>query len=142
MIVTMLHRLEGTPKTGNELTFTDVKEGEWYSEAIRWAAANGIVGGYGDGRFGPEDTLTREQLAVILCRYARYKGIDTAAGELKPLNGFNDAAAVSEWAVKEMRWAVDEGIINGVGNDTISPKTSATRAQVATMLMRYSALDK
>ena len=142
MIVTMLHRLEGTPKVGNELTFTDVKEGEWYSEAIRWAAANGIVGGYGDGRFGPEDTLTREQLAVILCRYARYKGIDTAAGELKPLNGFNDAAAVSEWAVKEMRWAVDEGIINGVGNDTISPKTSATRAQVATMLMRYSALDK
>ena len=142
MIVTMLHRLEGTPNVGNELTFTDVKDGEWYSEAIRWAAANGIVGGYGDGRFGPEDTLTREQLAVILCRYARYKGIDTTAGELKPLNGFNDAAAVSEWAVKEMRWAVDEGIINGVGNDTISPKTSATRAQVATMLMRYSALDK
>ena len=142
MIVTMLYRFEGTPKVDAELPFTDVAEGAWYAEAIRWAAANGIVNGYGDGTFGPNDQLTREQLAVILCRYAGYKGIDTGAGERKPLSSFNDAAAVSGWADKSMRWVVDAGIIQGVGNDTVSPKTSATRAQVATMLMRYSALEQ
>ena len=142
MIVTMLHRFEGEPKVAGELAFTDVEEGTWYSEAIRWATENGIVSGYGDGKFGPNDPLTREQLATILCRYAKYKGIDTSAGELKPLNSFNDAATVSEWAVKSIRWAVDSGIINGVGNGTVSPKTSATRAQVATMLMRYAALEQ
>ena len=142
MIVTMLHRFEGEPKVSYHIDFTDVAEGMWYTEAIRWAAANGIVNGYGDGLFGPNDDLTREQLAAILCRYAKYKGVDTSAGELKPLNKFTDAADVSEWAVKSMRWAVDAEIINGVGNDTISPGTQASRAQVATMLMRYAALDK
>jgi len=142
MIVTMLHRFEGEPKVSADAGFTDVADGKWYSEAIRWAAANGIVNGYGDGTFGPNDQLTREQLAAILCRYANYKGMNTNEGELTPLTGFIDATDVSDWAVRSMRWAVAVGIINGVGNDTISPRTDASRAQVATMLMRYAALGQ
>ena len=83
--------------------------------------------------------MTREQIVTILLRYARYKGVDTGAGELKTITQFTDAAKVSEWAVKAMRWAVDADIINGVGNDLISPRTQASRAQVATMLMRFAA---
>ena len=142
MIVTMLHRFEGEPAVSDALDFVDVPEGRWYTEAIRWAAANGIVNGYGDGRFGPNDPLTREQLAAILNRYAKFKGMDTDEGELKPLNRFTDAVEVSEWAVRSMRWAVDAGIINGVAEDLVSPRTEASRAQVATMLMRFAALGQ
>lgn len=140
MIVTMLYRMEGEPKSDYAMTFADVAEGQWYTEAVRWAAENGIVTGYDTETFGPSDKLTREQLATILCRYAKYKGVETALGETTPLSGFNDTLEVSDWAIKSVRWAVDAGIINGVGDGTLSPKTSATRAQVATMLMRYDGL--
>ena len=80
-------------------------------------------------------------MAAILCRYARFKGVDTSAGELKPLNGYSDATEISDWAVKAFRWAVDTGIINGVGEQRLSPKTEASRAQVAAMLMRYDAMN-
>ena len=142
MIVTMLYRFEGEPLVSYDMEFTDVKDGMWYTEAIRWAAANGIVEGYGGGRFGPDDPLKREQLAAILCRYAKFEGADTSAGELVPLNRFTDAADVSEWAVRSMRWAVDAGIINGISDDLIGPGRQASRAQVATMLMRYAALGQ
>ena len=142
MIVTMLYRLEGAPEVSSDIAFTDVKEGTWYAEAVRWAAANGIVNGYGDGRFGPEKQVTREQLAVMLCRYAKYKGLDTSEGELKSLIRFTDSPKVAEWAVRSMRWAVDAGIIEGVEKKLLSPRSFATRAQVATMLMRYALLEK
>ena len=142
MIVTMLHRLEGESASGYAMTFQDVPDGKWYTEAIRWAAEQEIVKGYSAERFGPEDRLTREQLVTILERYARYKGMDVSEGEKSYLVGFTDAADISKWAVKAFRWAVHAGIINGVGNSRLSPGTDATRAQVATMLMRYDLLPK
>ena len=142
MVVTMLYRMEGEPKSEQAMSFKDVADGKWYTEAVRWAAENGIVTGYSAEAFGPNDTVTREQIVTILLRYAKYKGIDTEKGETALLDGFTDAASVSDWAVKAFRWAVDAGIINGVSADTLSPKTGATRAQVATMLMRYVAMGK
>ena len=141
MFVTVLYRMEGEPKSDYAMTFKDVPENTWYTEAVRWAAENGIVNGFDEETFGPNNQLTREQLATILCRYANWKGIMTTLGETTPLTGFTDTRDVSDWAIKSVRWAVSVGIIQGVGNDTISPKTSATRAQVATMLMRYVAMD-
>ena len=137
MIVTMLYRMEGEPEAGASATFKDVPAGQWYTEAVNWAFANGIVNGYSADIFGPDDNLTREQLVTILERYAKYKGMDVSKGEEAYLTGYGDAAAISDWAVKAFRWAVDAGIIQGVTDTRLSPKTSATRAQVATMLMRY-----
>ena len=139
MIVTMLYRMEGEPAIRSDTSFDDVKQGAWYAAAVSWAASKGIVKGYGDGRFGPNDTLTREQLVTILLRYAQYKGVDTSKGELKPLLDYDDSKDISEWAVKAFRWAVDAGIIIGTGNGALSPKQDASRAQIATMLMRFDA---
>ena len=142
MIVTMLHRMEGERASEYTMTFKDVPAGKWYIEAIAWAAENEIVKGYSAEKFGPEDRLTREQLVTILERYARYKGMDVSEGEKSYLIGFTDAGTISDWAVKAFRWAVNAGIIQGVGGNRLSPATDATRAQVATMLMRYDLLPK
>ena len=142
MIVTMLHRMEGEPASEYAMTFRDVYAGKWYTDAIRWAAEKEIVTGYSAEKFGPEDRLTREQLVTILERYAQYKGCDVSKGEKTYLAGFTDASTISDWAVKAFRWAVNAGIINGVGENRLSPHTDATRAQVATMLMRYDAMPK
>lgn len=134
MIVTILHRMEGTPAaTGT--AFTDVPAGQWYSDAVSWASANGIVGGYGNGLFGPGDPITREQMAAILNRYSTHKGYDT--GTAGSIAGFSDAAQVSSYAVEPMAWAVGNGLISGTGNNTLAPEGNATRAQVATILMRF-----
>lgn len=138
MLVTMINRLEGSPVCDGEdaPAFNDVAEGSWYYEAVRWAAQQGIVTGYGNGNFGSEDTLTREDLAVILYRYAQVKGYDLTAN--KDLSAFADASSVSGYAKTAMEWAVSTGIITGVKPDTLSPKSGADRAQVATMLMRFA----
>ena len=141
MIVTMLHRFEDEPTVDYDMDFTDVEDGKWYTEAIRWAAANGIVNGYGDGRFGPNDELTREQLATILYRYAKLKGQGFTGTWAFPLT-FDDASVVSDWAYEAMCWMTMNGVIQGTGNNKLSPKGSATRAQVATMLMRYEAIEQ
>ena len=134
MIVTILHRMEGTPAaTGT--AFTDVPAGQWYSDAVSWASANGIVGGYGNGLFGSNDPITREQMAAILNRYSMYKGYDTAAAG--SITGFADAAQVSSYAVEPMGWAIGNGLISGTGNNTLVPKGNATRAQAAMILMRF-----
>ena len=142
MIVTMLYRMEGEPEVTPGDKFQDVKTDAWYAKAVTWAEANGVVNGYGNGKFGPNDKVTREQLVTILYRYAQFKGMDTSEGEMKPLTDFTDARDISDWAVKPFRWAVDAGIINGTGGGKISPKTDASRAQVATMFMRYDAMTK
>lgn len=134
MIVTMLYRLENEP-TAASAGFTDVAAGQWYTDAVNWAAANNIVNGYGDSQFGPTDTITREQMAAILYRYAQYKGYDVTASA--DLSAYTDAASVSSYAVSAMQWAVGEGLINGVTNTTLVPGGSATRAQVAAILMRF-----
>ncbi|MBQ9412825.1 MAG: S-layer homology domain-containing protein, partial [Oscillospiraceae bacterium] len=140
MIVTMLWRMEGEPAPSGSIAFEDVQGGAWYAGAVRWAASTGLVNGYSDFLFGPDDNVSREQLAVILYRYAKYKGADVSAGA--SLSGYADAADVSDWAGDALRWAVSNGIINGVGNNNLSPGAEAVRAQVAAMLMRYDALTK
>ena len=134
MIVTILYRMEGEPETA-AAPFTDVEPGLWYSNAIGWGAANDIVNGYGDGRFGPNDQITREQMAAIFYRYAQYKGYDVTARA--DLSGYADADQISEYAVEAMQWAVGVKLVNGLTADTLVPKGQATRAQVATMLMRF-----
>lgn len=133
MIVTILHRLEGEPGAA-AAGFSDVAADQWYADAVNWAAANGIVNGYSSEKFGPNDTVTREQLATILYRYVGTKGINrSVAGDL---SAFADQTAISSYAVDAGKWAVGSGLINGVENGVLSPRGSATRAQAATILMR------
>ncbi len=133
MLVTVLWRYEGEPKGGAN-TFTDVKSGEWYAKAVAWAAENGIVGGVGDSRFDPNGKLTREQLAAILFRYSDFRAYDTDKRD--SFAGFPDKNRVSLWAKDAMGWAVAEGLITG-SDGRLEPQGSATRAQVATILMRF-----
>jgi hypothetical protein len=139
MIVTILYRLEKTPAATTH-TFSDVDLGTWYNDAVAWAVANGIVQGYGDNLFGPDDSITREQMACILYRYAKYAGHDMLLpgqlGQVDVIAGFVDGATTSEWALEAMRWAVEIGMINGKGNDTLDPTGTATRAEIAAILQR------
>lgn len=136
MLVTVLYRLEGSPDvSGIENPFSDLADNA-YHDAILWASDNRIANGWQDGTFGANGTLTREQLAVFLHRYANYKGYDT--NNYSDIGGFSDAKDVGEFARESMCWAVGEGIINGTTATTLSPKTGANRAQVATMMMRFT----
>ncbi len=134
MVVTVLHRLEGAPKPdATDAVFSDVPQGQWYTDAVYWASQKGIVEGFG-GMFDPNSPVTREQLAAILYRY---KGSPAATGSL---GAFSDAAAVSDWAKAAMSWTVEKGVIGGVTSSLLSPKTTATRAQVATILQRMAGI--
>ena len=135
MIVTILYRMEGSPAVSGGAAFTDVSAGQWYSDGVAWAGANGIVTGYTGGAFGPSDPITREQLAAILFRYARYKGYDVSAQA--QLSGYSDAGQVAAYAAESMRWAVGSGLITGTSAATLSPAGSATRAQAAVILARF-----
>lgn len=134
MIVTILHRLEGSP-AAESAGFTDVPGNQWYTGAVNWAAANDIVSGYGDDLFGPNDPITREQMAAILYRYAAYKGYDVSARA--DLSAFTDLPQVSAYAAEPLQWAKALGLVGGKTADTLVPKGSATRAEVATILMRF-----
>ena len=133
-LVTILYRLAGSP-SADSASFSDVTAGTWYTDAVAWANANGIVTGYADGSFAPNEAVTREQLAAILYRYARSAQRDTSAAA--SLSGFTDSGAVSGYAGTAMAWANAEGLITGADGNTLLPKASATRAQVATILMRF-----
>ena len=137
MLVTVLWRYAGRPEAGKN-PFTDVPAGQWYTEAVTWAAENGVVSGVGNGRFAPNGNITREQMASILFRYAKLTGLDTSKrGELA---GFPDEGQVSSWAREALSWAVGEGIISGTaegGRTILKPQGNATRAQVASILMRF-----
>ena len=135
MFVTILYRLEGKPTVTEENPFSDVEEDTWYTDAVIWAAANGIVKGYGEGLFGPEDEVTREQMAKIMYNYAEYKDYDVSARA--SLESFADADEISSWAVEEMQWAVAVGLINGMGDDTVAPQADAERCQIAAVFMRF-----
>lgn len=137
MIATILYRMEGEPAVKNASSFRDVADGMYYTKAIAWAAANGIVNGYADGTFQPDQTISREQMAAILYRYAQYKGCDVSVGEDTSILSYTDAAQVAEYAIPAFQWAVGAGIINGTTASTLSPKGSATRGQVAAILHRY-----
>jgi len=134
MLVTVLHRLDGQ-KNKKGVVFTDIPEGQWYSDAVSWAATNNIISGYSKGIFGPDDSITREQLATILYRYAAYLGFDT--NSKGSLTDFSDQDKVSSYALEPMSWAVEKGLITGVPGKLLSPAGNATRAEVSAILMRF-----
>ena len=136
-LVTMLWRLDGEPSVNYALPFTDVSGGEWYAEAVRWAAGEGIVNGVSETEFAPNAAVTREQLAAILHRYAQHKGYDVSIGESTNILSYSDFAFISEYAISAMQWACGEGIITGVTESTLEPRGTATRAQSAAILMRF-----
>ncbi len=134
-LVTILYRLEGEPAVSGDLPFTDVEAGIWYTDAILWAAQNNIVNGVSDTEFAPGDDLTRQQLVTILYRYAEAKGYDVSASA--DLSGYPDAGQVQDYAQPAMAWAVAENIIQGMEDGTLKPAGNASRAQIATILMRF-----
>lgn len=136
MIVTILHRLSGQPAAADS-PFLDVDHSQDYADAVDWAVANGVVTGYSAAAFGPNDPITREQLAAIFYRYASLMGYDLSAGADANLLGFADTQAVSEYAVDALQWAVGAGLINGVDGNRLAPQGLATRAQVAAILYRF-----
>ena len=142
MIVTVLWRMAEEPVINYAMTFDDVPEGLWYSEAVRWAAGEGIVTGYDDTRFGPNDAVTREQLAAMLYRYAVNQGRDVSVGEDTNILSYADAFSVSEYAVSALQWACGEGIVTGRDDGTLSPQDSALRSEFSAMLMRFCGVQQ
>ena len=138
MVVTVLHRLAGSPAAEGEIAFTDVPADQYYEEALIWAVDNGLAEGVSETAFAPTSPVTREQLVTFLYRYAEFAGMDVSGKA--DLTVFADSDKVSSYAEEAMAWAVDAGIIDGVGNNTLAPRNNATRAQVAAMLMRFDQL--
>lgn len=135
MIVTILYRLEGSPAVTGTSAFVDVPAGQWYTDAVNWAAANQIVKGTSATTFAPNDSITREQMAAILYRYAQYKGYDVT--KKADLSGYSDNSQVSAYAKDALAWANAAKLINGVTNTTLAPQGNATRAQVSAILHRF-----
>lgn len=133
MLATVLYRIAGEPQVNHTNPFTDVPAGQWYTDGILWAQQNNIVSGYGNGRFGTNDPITREQIAAILWRYEGRPEVGKDAE-------FADAAQISSYALEAVDWARANGIVNGKGNNRFDPQGNATRAEVATMLMNYHKL--
>lgn len=129
----ILYNMAGNPVVDGTNKFSDVSAGKWYNKAIFWASDVGVMNGYGGGKFGPEDNITREQIAKVLHEYTRYLDIPLAGA----LDKFEDVSKVSNWAVEGLSWAVDKGLISGTSSKTLSPKMTATRAQLAAIIQRY-----
>ena len=136
MIVTILYRMEGQPAVSRDCPFTDVASGSYYERAITWAAANGIVTGHSGTIFAPDASITREQLAAILYRYAVYKGLDVSVGENTNILSYEDFASLSEYAIPAMQWACGAGILYGFGGSLL-PDAPANRLQAAAILHRF-----
>ena len=135
MMATILWRMEGSPVPKDKNSFTDVEAGKWYADAITWTAENSIFAGYGKDKFGPDDPITREQLAAIFYRYADYKGYDlTVKGNL---DKFKDADKITDYAKTAMQWAVGSGLVKGKSGNLFDPQGTATRAEIAAMLHRF-----
>ena len=135
MMATILWRMEGSPAPKGKNSFTDVEAGKWYADAITWTAENGIFAGYGKDKFGPDDPITREQLAAIFYRYADYKGYDlTVKGNL---DKFKDADKITDYAKTAMQWAVGSSLVKGKSGNLLDPQGTATRAEIAAMLHRF-----
>ena len=135
MMATILWRMEGSPVPKGKNSFTDVEDGKWYADAITWTAENGIFAGYGKDKFGPDDPITREQLAAIFYRYADYKGYDLAVKG--NLDKFKDADKITDYAKTAMQWAVGSSLVKGKSGNLLDPQGTATRAEIAAMLHRF-----
>ena len=138
MFAAMLYRMAGEPQETFSGEFNDVPSGAWYGAAAAWASEKGIINGYGNGRFGPEDTITREQLAAMLYRYASSMDYDTAGQN--DLSGFHDTAKIGAWSVPALRWAVGAGLISGRETGALDPAGAATRAECTEILMKFENL--
>ncbi|MCI8304140.1 MAG: hypothetical protein HFF52_05870 [Lawsonibacter sp.] len=134
MLAAVLHRLAGSPAAAGELPFTDVAPGAWYADAVRWAGQRGYMSGYGEGLFGPEDPVTREQLAAVLWRYA---GSPAAQAE-----DFADEGEIAPYALPAVDWTRSAGLISGVGDNRFAPGAGAARSQLAVILMNFSGLSR
>jgi hypothetical protein len=134
-MVTILYNMEGKPEVTAESTYPDVANDIWYKAAVMWAADAKVADGYGDGTFGPTDTITREQVAVMLYRYAAFKGQDVSARA--SLESFADGSEVDSWAQDAMEWAVAAGLINGKDGNMLAPTAEITRVEVAAIIARY-----
>ena len=138
MLVQILYNLEGKPADVGPVSFSDVDATVWYADAVRWAASHGIVAGNGDGTFSPEAAITREQVAVIFRNYAKnYLGKNVGIAERTDISKYTDAGKASRWAVDALKWAVGTGLISGTTSTTLEPAATATRAQAASILMKY-----
>ena len=136
MLVTILYRMDGEQAVSGSSTFTDVVKGSWYDKAVAWASANGIVTGYDANRFGPNDSVTRQQMASILWRYAKYKSLDVASnGAVMP--DFPDRSQIASWAGEAVSWAYSRGVMGGRSDGRLDPNGKATRAEAAVMLYRF-----
>ena len=137
MFATLLYRLAGKPAVSGSHPFTDVADGQYYSDAVLWAYQNNVVTGTGDGTtFSPNAIVTREQMVTMLYRYAQFAGIDASAST--SLAGFPDHADVATWAEASMKWAVAEGLIKGTSDGKLLPQGNTNRAQAATVLVRFA----
>ena len=135
MMVQILYNMEGKPQVSDTSSYKDVNASAWYADAVAWAEKNQLVLGYGDGSFGVSDSLTREQAAVLLKRYAEYKGLSLDVDA--DLSAYTDAGQVSDWALDAMKFAVGLKVINGTSATTLDPAGTATRAQMAQILMNF-----
>ena len=135
MMATILWRMEGSPAPKGKNGFTDVEAEKWYTDAVTWTAENGIFAGYGKDKFGPDDPITREQLAAIFYRYADYKGYDLTVKGI--LDKFKDADKITDYAKTAMQWAVSSGLVKGKSGNLLDPQGTATRAEIAAMLHRF-----
>ncbi|MBE7055515.1 MAG: S-layer homology domain-containing protein, partial [Ruminococcaceae bacterium] len=136
----VLYRTEGEPATNRSIPFADVEMDSWYANAVTWAQQNGIINGVSETQFSPNDNITREQIAAIMYRYAKLKGMDAVT--LEENLHFADANEISEYAVSAMNWAVGTGLMKGKSTTTINPKDNATRAEIAAILQRFMEANK
>ncbi len=138
MFVTVLYRLAGEPSVSEGAAFTDVVPDSWYEDAVVWGSKNGVVKGVGGEKFDPVTPVSREQMAAFLYRYADHAGLEPGTdGAGGSISGYQDSGKVSDWALEVMIWSVEKGLIVGMGNNKLEPQGTATRAQVATIVMRY-----
>ncbi len=142
MLVTILWRIEGEPSTNGGLDFADVAAGSWYEKAVAWASANGIVNGVSESKFAPNNNITREQIAAVMHRYAKFKGYDVSVGENTNILSYDDFDSISEYAITSMQYAAGSGILRGKTVSTINPKDNATRAEIAAILHRFIEANK
>jgi hypothetical protein len=137
MFVTVLYRLDGKPSASGEVSFSDVGDAsQYYYDAVRWASASGVVNGYDDGTFRPNASVTREQMAAIMYRYATFKGVDVAASDDSAFDAFSDRGSVSAYAETAVRWAAARRVING-SDGKLNPAGDAPRAQVAQIVLNF-----
>ena len=142
MMVTVLYRVEGEPAVNRSIPFADVDMGAYYANAVIWGQQNGIIKGYSETEFGPDDKITREQIAAIMHRYAQYKGYDVSIGENTNILSYDDFDSISEYAIPSIQWAVGSGLIKGKSESTLNPLDNATRAEIAAILHRFIEANK